>query len=68
MRGGVHAAIHDVVKKLSVLSVLHDHEDDIWGLYDLVELRDGGVSDEFEDVEFPGNSFDIGDIFYFTFL
>lgn len=64
----VHATVHDVVEELPVLGVLHDHEDDVGGLYDLVELCDGGVAYEFEDVELAGDSLDVGDVFDFIFL
>ena len=65
---GIHAAVHDIVEELAILGVLHDHEDDIGCLYDLVELCDGGVAYKFEDVEFAGDSLDVGDVFDFVFL
>ena len=37
----VHAAVHYVVEEFSILGVLHDHEDVVVGLDDLVELGDG---------------------------
>ena len=68
MGRGVHAAIHNIVEELTILGVLHDHEDDIGGLYNLVELCNGWVAYKFEDVEFAGDSLDIGDVFDFIFL
>jgi len=64
----LHSAVHDVVKKLPILRILHDHEDCVGGFYDFVQLSDGRVADQFEDVEFAGDSFDIGDVFDFVFL
>lgn len=47
----VHAAIHDVVEEFAVLGVLHDDEDAFGRFHDLVQLGDGGVPDQFEDVQ-----------------
>lgn len=60
--GEVHAAIHDVVEEFSVLGVLHHDEDALGGLDYLVELGDGGVADQFEDVQLARDAFDVGDV------
>ena len=59
MGRGVHAAVHDVVEELAVLRVLHDDEDAVGGLDDFVELGDGGVADQFEDVQFSRDALDV---------
>ncbi len=41
----VHSAVHDVVKELAILRILHDDEDAIIGLDNFVELCDGGMPD-----------------------
>lgn len=68
MEKEIHAAVHDVVEELSVLGVLHDHENIIGCFDDFIELGDGGMPDHFEDVQLACDSFDIGDIFDFIFL
>jgi hypothetical protein len=62
MGSRVHSAVHDVVEELAVLRVLHDDEDAIGGFHDFVELGDGGVADQFEDVQFARDAFDVGDV------
>ena len=64
----VHSAIHNVVEKLSVLRVLHDHEDGVRCFDDFIELSDGWMSYELQNVQFTRDSFYVSDIFYFIFL
>lgn len=64
----IHSAVHDVVEKFPILRVLHDHEDGLGCLDDLVELGDGGVSDQFEDVQLACDSFYVSHVFDFVFL
>lgn len=56
----------DVIKEFSIFHVLHDKEEMFWCLNDLVEVDDVGVSDEFEDMYFSGDSFYICYIDYFA--
>lgn len=37
----LHLTVHHIVKELSVLGKLHDHEDDVRSFDDLVELCNG---------------------------
>ena len=62
MGAGVHAAVHDVVEELAVLRVLHDDEDAVGRLDDLVELRDGGVAHQFEDVQLARDPLHVRDV------
>lgn len=41
----VHFAVHHIVEKLSILRILHHHEDVVLSLNDLVELSDGRMPD-----------------------
>lgn len=54
--------LDDIVKQLAVLHVLHHQEEVPAGLDDLVELDDGGVADELEDMDFPRDPLHVGDI------
>jgi hypothetical protein len=58
----------DVVEEFSPLYELHDEEEILGGLYDLIELYNVGMPDEFEDVDFPGDSFHICDVDYLGFI
>eukprot|EP00437_Effrenium_voratum_P067494 CAMPEP_0181504056 /NCGR_PEP_ID=MMETSP1110-20121109/57287_1 /TAXON_ID=174948 /ORGANISM="Symbiodinium sp., Strain CCMP421" /LENGTH=121 /DNA_ID=CAMNT_0023632881 /DNA_START=326 /DNA_END=688 /DNA_ORIENTATION=- len=58
-----HPALgHDVVKQLPTGTILHDEIQLTWCLYDLVELNYVRMLHQFEDVNFPGNSFHISNI------
>ena len=76
--------LNNVVEKLSSTSVLHDQIELLRSLNDLmnssirmpkyckstyfVELDDVRMSDQLEDVDFSGDSFDVRDILDFVFL
>jgi hypothetical protein len=61
-------ALDDVVEELSALHVLHDEEELLGGLDDLVQLDDVGVPDEFEDVDLPRNPLHIRHVDYLLLL
>ncbi len=64
----VHSAVHDIVEELPILRVLHNNEDAVGRFHDLVQLGDGGVPDQFEDVQLSGDALDIGDVLYLVLL
>jgi hypothetical protein len=59
---------HDIIEKLSVFHILHNEKKVFRSFNDLVELDDVGVPDEFEDVDFSRDSFNICNIHYLIFL
>lgn len=59
--------LNNIVKQLAVLYVLHDEEEMAAGFDDLVQLDDGRVADELQDVDLPRNSLHIGHVDYFLF-
>ncbi len=68
----VHALLaDDVIKEFAPFHVLHDKKEVFGCFYDLVKLNDIGVSYEFEDVDFSGDSFyicHIDDSVFFQYL
>ena len=54
--------LNDVVEELSAFHELHNQKQMFGGFDDFVELDDVGVADELEDVDFTGDSFDVGHI------
>lgn len=65
---GVLLGLDDVVEKLPSLHVLHDEKKLFGGLDDLIKLNDAGMADEFQDVDFAGDSLDVGNIDDFLLL
>ena len=49
----------DVVEEFSAWCVLHDEVELLLRFDDFVQLNDVWMSDHFEDVNFPGNSFNV---------
>ena len=45
-------ALDDIIEELTTFHVLHDQEELLWGLYDLVELDNIGVANQFQDMDF----------------
>jgi hypothetical protein len=65
----VHSLLFlDALEEFPLLHVLHDQEEVLGGLNNFVQLNDIGVSDELKDVDFPVDSFHIGNIDNFVFL
>lgn len=59
MGGGVLLLLGDVVEELATRAVLHDQEEVLGRLDNLVELDEVRVADQFEDVDLAGDTFDV---------
>jgi hypothetical protein len=59
---------NDVFEEFTATGILHDQIELAGGLDDFVELDDVGVADQFQDMNFSGNPFDIVNICYLFFL
>lgn len=53
---------NDVIEKLAVLYVLHNQKQMAGGLYDFIQLDDGRMPNQFENVDLSGHSLNIGHI------
>lgn len=68
MESSVLLGLDDVVEELAIFHVLHDEKELFGGFDDFVELYDVGVSDQFENMYFSGDSFNVCDIDDFLFF
>ena len=48
-----------MIEQFSLFHVLHDQKELFGSLYDFVKLYDVGMTDEFQDMDLAGDSFDI---------
>ena len=58
----------NVVEQFSVAAVLHDQEKALGCLDDFVQLNDGGVPNDLQDVDFSRHSFDVVDVLDFPLV
>lgn len=61
-------SLHDVIEELSLLHVLHHQEEMLRGFDDLVQLDNVGVTDEFQDMDFPRHSLHVRHVHYLLLL
>ena len=65
----VHALfLNNIVKQLPLTQELHDQEQVFRWLNDFIELDDVGVTDKFQDMDFPRNPLDISNVDDFVLL
>ena len=60
--------LHYEIKKLTPTRILHDQVQLLRSLYYFIQLNDMRMSDEFEDVDLSGYTFNITDILDLLFL
>lgn len=60
--------LSDVVEELSSCAILHDEEEILGCLNDLVELDEMWVANQFEDVYLAGDTLDVRNVHYLLLL
>ena len=58
-------SVDDVVEQLPALCILHDEVQLLGGLDDFVELDQVGMPNDFQNVDLPSHSFNVGHVGYF---
>ena len=53
---------NDVIEKFTVLYVLHNQKQMARGFYDFIQLNDGRMPDQFQNVDLSGDSLNISHI------
>lgn len=60
--------ISDVIEQFTATAVLHDQKQVFWGLDYFVELDQVRMTDQFQNVDLPADSFNVADVCDLLFL